>query len=85
MCVCEIGSWAFYQCSSLKNITIPNIVEIIGRHVLFGKTRGIICRTIFELIVICSTSANFDQTVKTHTHTVCAPYYKAAPFNISHT
>lgn len=30
-----------------------------------GKTRGIICRTIFELIVICSTSANFDQTVKT--------------------
>ena len=23
--------------------------------------------------------------VKVHTHTVCVPYYKAAPYNISHT
>ena len=23
--------------------------------------------------------------ITTHTHTVCVPYYKAAPYNISHT
>ena len=27
----------------------------------------------------------FREQVNTHTHTVCAPYYKAAPYNISHT
>ena len=26
---------------------------------------------------------NCDETA--HTHTVCVPYYKAAPYNISHT
>ena len=30
--------------------------------------------------------SNHSKTSDTlHTHTVCAPYYKAAPYNISHT
>ena len=34
----KIGEYAFSGCSSFTNITIPNIFEIIGRHVLFGET-----------------------------------------------
>ena len=26
-----------------------------------------------------------EVSLGTHTHTVCVPYYKAAPYNISHT
>ena len=28
---------------------------------------------------------NYFRCTNTHTHTVCVPYYKAAPYNISHT
>ena len=28
---------------------------------------------------------NYDEFETLHTHTVCVPYYKAAPYNISHT
>ena len=37
--VTENSNYAFSECSSLTNITILNILEIIGRYVLFNKTR----------------------------------------------
>ena len=30
-------------------------------------------------------SRSCTKIMKEHTHTVCVPYYKAAPYNISHT
>ena len=46
---------------------------------------------IYETSKFCGCSINTVKNVifriehPTHTHTVCVPYYKATPYNISHT
>ena len=37
------------------------------------------------LFIILSGLLHFPKSLEEHTHTVCVTYYKAAPYNISHT
>ena len=39
------------------------------------------CSSCYNLMKLCYS----DRYPDGHTHTVCVPYYKAAPYNISHT
>ena len=41
--VVEIGDWAFFCCTNLKSVTIPNAVDIIGYEVFRGCTATLYC------------------------------------------
>ena len=73
----EIADEAFSGCYSLKNIVIPESITSIGS----GAFRG--CFSLVNITIPHVIS--IEAEVFTHTHTVCVPYYKAAPYNISHT
>ena len=75
----SIESYAFSGCSSLNNVKIPNSVIEIGVYA-FSE-----CSSLTNIKVSNNITRIRTGTFSIHTHTVCVPYYKAAPYNISHT
>ena len=69
------------------NVQYNSLNIAVGRQ-RSGKTHTII-REIIKISNVCPRTHLLVYINKTggpnDTHTVCAPYYKAAPYNISHT
>ena len=78
----EIGKFAFDGCSSLETLLFSSHLEKIGRCAFSN------CYSIKNIVIpksVIEIGSYAFENCYIHTHTVCVPYYKAAPYNISHT